>query len=114
MNTRSLLAFGVLTSAAILASNRAIAADGKTIFASNCASCHGSAGQGTPGLAPALKGDKFVTSGLQAVLETVTNGRAGDQKKYKNLPVAMPAWSKSLSAGDIKTVVDYIRGDLQK
>jgi cytochrome c oxidase cbb3-type subunit III len=114
MNTRSLLALGLLTSAAILPSSRAIAADGKTIFANNCASCHGSAGQGTPGLAPALKGDRFVTGGLQAVLETVTNGRAGDQKKFKDLPVAMPAWSNSLSAGDIKAVVDYIRGDLQK
>src|SRR5215469_15152755 len=92
----------------------ATAADGKTVFSTNCAACHGSAGQGTPGMAPALKGDKFVTGSQQAVLDTVKNGRSGDQKHYKNLPTAMPAWGKVLSDADIKAVVDFIRGDLQK
>ena len=92
----------------------AMATDGGDVFRKNCVSCHGKDGQGTPGLAPALKGDKFVSGDLQAVIDTVTNGRSGDQKHYKDLPIAMPAWGKTLSADDIKAVVDYIRGDLQK
>ena len=90
------------------------AADGKTVFATNCASCHGDKGQGTPGLAPALKGNAFVTGKLDDVLATVKDGRAGDQKKYKQFPVPMPAWGKQLSDADIKAVVAYISGDLQK
>ena len=88
-------------------------ADGVAVFKANCIACHGTEGQGTPGLAPALKGDKFVTGDLRAVINTVTNGRTGDQKHYKDLPLAMPAWGKTLSAADIKAVAEYIRGDLQ-
>lgn len=99
---------------AMVAGQAAVAADGKTVFGSNCASCHGPGGQGVPGLAPALKGDKFVTGDLQAVLDTVKNGRSGEQKHFKDMAVAMPAWGKQLSDADIKAVVDYIRGDLQK
>jgi len=90
-------------------------ADGADVFRVNCASCHGKSGQGTPGLAPALKGDKFVTgSPADDVTSTVKNGRAGDQKHFKDLPIAMPAWNGKLSDADIKAVVDFIRGDLQK
>ena len=89
------------------------APDGAQVFAGRCASCHGSEGQGTKGLAPALKGDAFVVSGKREDVEaTIQNGRSGDQKHYKDLPMAMPAWH--LSAEDLKAVVDYLRGDLQK
>lgn len=89
------------------------APDGAQVFAGRCASCHGSKGQGTKGLAPALKGDAFVVSGKREDVEaTIQNGRSGDQKHYKDLPMAMPAWH--LSAEDLKAVVDYLRGDLQK
>lgn len=89
-------------------------ADGSDVFRKNCVSCHGKNGQGTPGLAPALKGDAFVTGDIAAVIATVTDGRAGANKHFKDLPIDMPAWGKQLSADDIKAVVDYIRGDLQK
>lgn len=112
-NMRIIIA-SLLACVAMLAGHAATAADGKTVFGSNCASCHGPSGQGMPGLAPALKGDKFVTGNLQAVIDTVKNGRSGDQKHFKDMPVAMPAWGKQLSDADIKAVVDYIRGDLQK
>lgn len=88
-------------------------ADGAAVFKSNCAACHGNEGQGTRGLAPALKGDKFVLGKKDDVLTIVRNGRNGDQKKYKDLPLAMPAWSGKLSDAEIAAVVDYVRGDLQ-
>ncbi|MGH8372122.1 MAG: c-type cytochrome [Gammaproteobacteria bacterium] len=94
-------------------SSTAYAESGADIFGSKCVSCHGKDGQGTPGLAPALKGDPFVINGKIADIdEAIQNGRSGDQKKYKDLPVAMPAWH--FSDADLKAVVSYIRGDLQK
>ena len=116
MRTRTLTAVAALSLAAgsMLAPTAAMAADGASIFRTNCVSCHGKNGQGTPGLAPALKGDAFVTGKLDDVIAAVRDGRSGDQKHFKDLPIAMPAWGKQLSADDIKAVADYIRGDLQK
>jgi cbb3-type cytochrome c oxidase subunit III len=105
---------GLLAGIMILVNGPAVAGDGKSVFSSNCASCHGNNGQGITGLAPALKGDAFVTGKLDDVMATVKNGRAGDQKHFKNMPIAMPAWDGKLSDPDIKSVVDYIRGELQK
>lgn len=105
--------FLALAAILLMAAPAVQAADGAAIFQSNCASCHGKDGQGTPGLAPALKGAAFVVSGnIKDIEDTIQNGRSGDQKHFKDLPVAMPAWH--LSPADLKAVVDYIRGDLQK
>ena len=114
MSTRQTLSLGLLVAALLLASAAAGAEDGKSIFGGKCASCHGNNGQGITGLAPALKGNAFVTGKLDDVMATVKSGRTGDQKHFKNLPIAMPAWGGTLSDADIKAVVDYIRGDLQK
>jgi cytochrome c oxidase cbb3-type subunit 3 len=115
MHIRQLCSIGLIVAMAILNGQPAAASDGKAIFGNNCASCHGNKGQGTPGLAPALKGDTFVTgSKAEDVLTTVKNGRAGDQKKFKDMPIAMPAWGGKLSDADIQAVVDFIRKDLQK
>ena len=110
---KTTLVIGIVLVAGLLPLTSA-SADGADVFRVNCASCHGKSGQGTPGLAPALKGDAFVTGKLDDVTATVKNGRAGDQKHFKDLPIAMPAWGGKLSDADIKAVVDYIRGDLQK
>ena len=99
--------------AALAVSPLASASDGKTVFESTCAACHGAKGQGTPGMAPALKGDTFVIKGRIADIEdTIQNGRAGDKKKYKDIHMDMPAWH--LPEADLKAVAAYLRGDLQK
>ena len=113
MRTRYMIVSTVLVLAGALQVTAA-QADGASVFRTNCASCHGKDGAGTKGLAPALKGDAFVTGNADDVMATVKNGRSGDQKKYKDLPIAMPAWGGKLSDADIKAVVDFIRGDLQK
>lgn len=111
MRTALLLLSAFLTAAAF--ADSAVAADGKATFEGTCAACHGSKGQGTPGLAPALKGDAFVIKGKIADIEdTIQNGRSGAKKKYKDIAGDMPAWH--LADADLKAVVDYIRGDLQK
>jgi cbb3-type cytochrome c oxidase subunit III len=113
MHMRKVTVAALLAAAGLL-QVAAAQADGAGVFRTNCVSCHGKNGQGTPGLAPALKGDAFVTGDVAAVLATVKDGRSGDQKKYKSLPIAMPAWGGKLSDADIQAVVDFIRGDLQK
>lgn len=111
--TKSMMLIGMTLALGLVPMTAAVA-DGAGVFRTNCVSCHGKNGQGTPGLAPALKGDSFVTGDIDDVMATVKNGRSGDQKHYKDLPIAMPAWGGKLSDADIKAVVDYIRGDLQK
>lgn len=81
------------------------AGDGETLFKQNsCGACHAVAGKS---VGPSLKdiaakyaGDK----GAQAKLETkVRNGGAG---AFGQMP--MPATAKSVSDGDIKTMVAWV------
>lgn len=105
---------GALMLAALFQVTAAHANGGEAVFKANCASCHGSEGQGTSGLAPALKGDKFLSGKRDDVLATVRDGRSGADKRFKELQMPMPAWKGTLSDADLQAVVDYIRGDLQK
>jgi len=74
--------------------------EGATVFADNCASCHGEQAQGdrdqgAPNLADAiwLYGGDYAT-----VKETVENARFG----------VMPAWSERLSEAQVKAVAAYV------
>jgi mono/diheme cytochrome c family protein len=114
MNIRAGM-FCVLLTGAGLLPGTASAADGATVFKDDCSSCHGAKGQGIADLAPALKGDDFVTAGTAAqVADTVKDGRAGKQKHFPGMMLSMPSWGGKLSDADIAAVVAFIRGDLQK
>ncbi len=73
---------------------------GATLFAENCASCHGETGmgdrqQGAPNLADAIwlyGGDR------SALIETITNARFG----------VMPAWGQRLAEEDVRAVSVYV------
>ncbi|MEM9435168.1 MAG: cytochrome-c oxidase, cbb3-type subunit III [Pseudomonadota bacterium] len=73
---------------------------GATLFAENCASCHGDAGlgdreQGAPNLADAIwlyGGDR------KSLVESITNARFG----------VMPAWGQRLSEADVRAVSTYV------
>lgn len=78
----------------------ALAAEGATVFAENCAACHGENGEGdrTQG-APRLNDAIWLYGGDVATLtETVTNSRFG----------VMPAWQQRLSEADIRAVALYV------
>jgi cytochrome c oxidase cbb3-type subunit 3 len=78
----------------------ALAAQGATVFADNCAVCHGDAGGGdrTQG-APALNDAIWLYGGDVATLtETVVNARFG----------VMPAWQGRLREADIRAVALYV------
>lgn len=105
----SLVTAGLVTAGAAQAADPRIV----TYFNENCATCHGEKGEGMKGLAPPLKGSKYVTDSSAGELGTViTKGRAGDAKKYKDLPSPMPP--NSMSDSRLKGVIDYIKTDLQK
>lgn len=80
--------------------DNASARRGATIFADNCAACHGEQGQGLAEFgAPALNNDIWLYGGSTAALtETVTNSRAG----------VMPAWGKILDDVSIKKLAVYV------
>jgi cytochrome c oxidase cbb3-type subunit III len=77
-----------------------LAANGATVFADNCAACHGDAGtgdraQGAPNLTDAIwlfGGDSL------SLTETVEKARFG----------VMPAWAGRLSESDIRAVATYV------
>ncbi len=77
-----------------------LAATGATLFADNCAACHGAAGlgdreQGAPNLADAIwlyGGDR------DSLTDTISNARFG----------VMPAWSPRLSNAQINAVATYV------
>ena len=77
---------------------------GATLFATNCAPCHGQGGQGG-GVGPKLVGNQFVQAGPdQAIYDTIANGRPG---------TAMPAWSTAkggaLSDQQIYDLIAYLK-----
>jgi mono/diheme cytochrome c family protein len=91
------------------------AADEKTVnfFKETCGTCHGEAGEGMKGLAPPLKGSDFVKTASEGDLaNTITKGRMGDAKRFKDLPSPMPP--NSMSDSRLKALIAYLKGDLQK
>jgi mono/diheme cytochrome c family protein len=111
---RSTLIAGAVL-AAFAFSGASQAADPKlvTYFKETCGVCHGEGGEGTPGLAPPFKGNKFISEGSEADIATViTKGREGAAKRYKDLPSPMPP--QSMSDSRLKALVAYLKTDLQK
>jgi cytochrome c oxidase cbb3-type subunit 3 len=78
----------------------ALAAQGATIFAQQCASCHGEQGQGNRTFgAPNLSDAIWLYGGDRKTLtETVTNARGG----------VMPAWNERLSEATIRKLTAYV------
>lgn len=70
---------------------------GASIFAQNCAACHGA--NGTGGVGPALAGNPHVNvADPTKMLTTILQGRN-----------VMPSWRGQLSASDIAAVATYVR-----
>ncbi len=78
------------------------AGQGKEIFATNCAACHGPDGKGNQALgAPNLTDDVWLYGGSEAtIIETITKGRNGQ----------MPAWGEFLEPGKIHLLAGYVYG----
>ena len=73
-------------------------ADGKTLFAKNCAACHQANGRGIPGAFPALVASPVAIGPADEAAEVLLKGRGG-----------MPDFSASLNDADIAAVLTYAR-----
>jgi mono/diheme cytochrome c family protein len=82
------------------------AAQGKTVYASNCASCHGATGTG--GIGPDLV---TLKPSFGVVQQQVTLGGAGGpDKKPGTGGVIMPAFQGTLTPAQIDNVSAYVAG----
>lgn len=78
-----------------------LAAKGKSVYESNCSSCHMVDGAGLPGTFPAITASPVVTGDINAQVNLMLNGKG-----------MMPAFGKMLSAVDFAAVVTYTRNGL--
>ena len=74
--------------------------DGATIFADNCAVCHGDRGEGNAELgAPRLSDAIWLYGGdLESIIQTVSRSRAG----------VMPAWESRLEQATLRSLAIYV------
>jgi ubiquinol-cytochrome c reductase cytochrome b subunit len=107
---------GTVTAAAAGVANATSSAAtgaGAPVFASNCASCHGAQGQGTPGVFPPLANNPVVTGDANKVIGIVVGGLHGQisvgGQSYNGM---MPAWKGTLTNKQIADVITYIRTSL--
>lgn len=87
-------------------------ANGAKVFSTNCTGCHAATGMGSPGVAPPLVGNPFVTGDPKAVIAVVSGGLKGQTIMGQSYGAPMPAWKGVLSKSDIADVITYIRGGL--
>lgn len=84
-------------------------ADGKQVFAGNCASCHQATGKGLPGVFPPLAGSEWVTGDERVLANILLHGVDGELTvagtTYKG---SMPAF-KQLGDAELAAVATYIR-----
>ena len=78
-------------------------AKGESVYAGNCAACHGPTGAGIPGVFPAMTNSPVVNGDLAEHINVVMNGRSG---------TAMAAYKTQLSDVDLAAVITFERNSL--
>jgi len=73
---------------------------GETIYATNCAACHGPTGAGIPGVFPAMTNSPVATGDAAEHMNIVMNGKSG---------TAMAAYKTQLSDVDLAAVITFER-----
>jgi mono/diheme cytochrome c family protein len=83
---------------------------GGKLYSQNCTSCHGAAGQGTPGLYPALAGNRAVTlATTNNVVQMIRHGGFAPTTAGNPRPFGMPPYGQSLNGDEIAAVATFIR-----
>lgn len=98
------------TSTATQAPVKTAAVSGANVYQTNCSSCHGADGQGSPGAFPPLAHNAFVTGAPAAVIHVLKNGLNGPVKVgTQTYNGQMPAWKGTLDNDQIAAVITHIR-----
>jgi mono/diheme cytochrome c family protein len=83
---------------------------GGKLYSQNCTSCHGAAGQGTPGLYPALAGNRAVTlATTNNIVQMIRHGGFAPTTAGNPRPFGMPPYGQSLNGEEIAAVATFIR-----
>ncbi|MES2088981.1 MAG: cytochrome c, partial [Pseudomonadota bacterium] len=84
---------------------------GSELYDQHCAQCHGAAGQGSPGLYPALAGNRAVTMASAAnLVRVVLSGGFLPSTQGNPRPFGMPPFTQTLNEAEIAAVLTFIRG----
>ena len=84
--------------------------NGGNLYSQNCASCHGSNGEGVSGAFPPLVNSEWVTGNKSMPIRIVLHGLEGEidvqGQTYQGI---MPSFKARLSAAEIAAILNYIR-----
>ena len=78
-------------------------AKGESVYAANCAACHGPTGAGVPPVFPAITGSAVANGDISAHIDIIMNGKTG---------TAMQAFKTQISDVDIASVITFQRNGL--
>lgn len=86
-----------------------VMARGKSLFDTNCATCHQQTGKGVPGAFPPLALNKNLKS-VELIVDTIHSGHSGKiTVEGRRFDSAMPAIGAGFSSDQIAEVATYIR-----
>ena len=80
-----------------------LVAKGESVYAANCAACHGPTGAVVPPVFPAITGSSVATGDISDHIDIIMNGKTG---------TAMQAFKTQISDVDIASVVTFQRNSL--
>ncbi|MEI6278817.1 MAG: cytochrome c [Verrucomicrobiae bacterium] len=105
---KSIIRTSLIAASLVFAAGAASASDGKTLFDTNCAKCHGSDGKGATPMGMKAGAKDLTDAKVQAAMTdaqiatSIKEGiHVGDKTKMKAFP--------DLSADDNKALVAYVR-----
>jgi mono/diheme cytochrome c family protein len=85
-------------------------AQGEKLYKKHCQECHGTSGQGAPGIYPALAGNRSVTMTIPTnVIRSVLNGGYPPTTAANPRPYGMPPFQQIIRDEEVAQVVSFIR-----
>jgi mono/diheme cytochrome c family protein len=84
--------------------------DGKQVYATSCAACHQSTGEGVAGVFPPLAGSEWVTGDEAKLARIILHGVTGPiEVAGETFNGMMPPWGPTMKDADIAAVLTYVR-----
>lgn len=84
--------------------------NGKSLFADNCASCHGGNAKGIAGIFPPLVNSRWMSGDKSVPIRILLNGLRGKiEVSNQTYQGSMPSFRARLSAAEIASILNYVR-----